>query len=391
MAVITRGPKRYEVVVYVGIHPGTGKPKHISRTVRGTKAEAKRKETALKADVQAGRLTADTGRTVGQLLDKWLEVTAPDLSPTTVEGYRSKIKHHLRPTIGAKRLAKLKTEDVDRLYAGLRAKGLSAASVRQCHAILRRALRQAEVWRWIPPHSNPADQAQKPKVRPDEYRLPEAVQIVQLLNELERKNPEVATFVLVAAGTGARRGEVCGLRWSDIDWEDHSLLIARAVIDADNKVMVKDTKTHAYRRISLDPATLEALRRHRDYMANRARIAQMDLEPHAYVFSSEADSSAPWHPDWPSGCFQKTRNRMGFRFKLHDLRHFSVSRQLAAGVPVRTVAGRHGHASADMTLKTYGHFIPASDRQAAVVMGDLLADAEKPPSLPAAETGSDGG
>jgi integrase len=93
----------------------------------------------------------------------------------------------------------------------------------------------------------------------------------------------------------------------------------------------------------------------------------------AYVFSKAADSSTPWPPNDVTHQFIVLRNRLGLTtLRLHDLRHFAATRLLGAGIPVRTVSGRLGHANAATTLGVYAHFLVESDRDAANVLEGIL-------------------
>ena len=180
----------------------------------------------------------------------------------------------------------------------------------------------------------------------------------------------------MSAATGLRRGEGCGLRWSDLDVGARTLVVERSVVAVSGKGAIeKDTKTHAARRIALDAATLEVLVRHREAMEEQAESCGVELAGDAFVFSHASDGSRPWHPDNVSAAFARVRGRAGLdRVRLHDLRHMHATQLLAAGVPVRTVSGRLGHANAATTLNVYGHFLEPSDRQAAEVIGDLLSE-----------------
>lgn len=91
------------------------------------------------------------------------------------------------------------------------------------------------------------------------------------------------------------------------------------------------------------------------------------------MFTEAADAADPLHPDTITGRFTRVRKRAGLGgVRLHDLRHLHATQLLAAGVPVRTVSGRLGHANAATTLNVYAHFLEASDRQAADVIASLL-------------------
>ncbi len=177
-------------------------------------------------------------------------------------------------------------------------------------------------------------------------------------------------LLLVGAVTGARRGELCALRWSDIDLAHGSVLIHRALIDVGGRVGEKDTKTHAARRLRLDLATVEALTAYRAATEVRSVALGTALAVDAFAFSHAADGSMPIRPDKVTGSFRRLADRLDLtHVRLHDLRHFAATRMLAAGVPVRTVSGRLGHADASTTLGVYAHFVDASDQDAAAVMG----------------------
>ena len=137
--------------------------------------------------------------------------------------------------------------------------------------------------------------------------------------------------------------------------------------------VVKETKTHAARRIAVDSETLDALDRRRERARQLAVACRLAFKPDGYVFTSDPDGSRPLHPDTITGGFQRLCQRAGLDgIRLHDLRHLHATQLLAAGVPVRTVSGRLGHANAATTLNVYAHFLEASDRQAADVIGGLL-------------------
>ncbi len=104
------------------------------------------------------------------------------------------------------------------------------------------------------------------------------------------------------------------------------------------------------------------------------------LRTDGFVFSPTADGSAPWRPFHWTSAWRRLREKAGIdpRVRLHDLRHFAATRLLDAGIPVKTVSGRLGHARPATTLNVYAHFIPASDRLAADAMGEILSGG--PPS-----------
>jgi len=364
----------WELVVDLGRDPLTHRRRQLSRSLRGTKREAERELAALVGDVSDGRET-NSNATLADVLARWLDLAADNLSPTTLDEYKRLVANRIEPTLGAVPVRRLTTRRLDAFYQALaREAGLAPASIRQVHAVIRRGLGQAVKWGWI--RSNPAADASPPRLRRRELAPPAPADLRKLLAEAEAEDRDFAVFLRLMATTGLRRGEACGLRWTDVDVEGEALVVQRAVVVVHGEgLFEKDTKTHASRRIALDDATLNALRGHREVMRERAKACGVDLPDGAFVFSHAPDGSRPWRPENVTTAFTRVRDRTGFpKVRLHDLRHMHATQLLAAGVPVRTVSGRLGHANAATTLNVYGHFLEASDRQAADVIGELLSE-----------------
>jgi len=370
----------WELRAYAGRDPVTKRQTYVTRTFRGGKRDAEDALAKLVTEVAGGGHAAqDT--TIGDLIRAWLDLAEKELSPTTSRGYEWIVKTYISPTLGSVPLAKLRPAQLDRFYAKLRDEGghdgkpLSAATVRQVHAIIRRALQQGVRWGWLT--SNPAALASPPRVRSRQLNPPAPTGVIKLVATAEAEDPDFGCYLLLAATTGARRGELCALRWSDVDPSGNALTISRAVVEAaHSKVVEKDTKTHAARHIALDDGTAAVLEGHRKRCVERAFACGVKLAPSAYVFSGESDGTRPWPPNDVTKRFIRVRNRAKLDdVRLHDLRHFAATRLLAAGVPVRTVSGRLGHANAATTLGVYAHFLEESDKDAAAALGALLTRA----------------
>ncbi len=367
----------WEVRLEAGRDPVTGRRRQVSRSVHGTKREAQRILNTLLADAENGQ----GGRTAAnfkQLSDQWMALVSNDLSPTTVHRYKNLLKNRILPALGNRSVNSIRTNDLDRLYLGLvNDVGLAPATVRQAHAIIRRAFRQAVLWGWIA--TNPAINATPPRIAKSKPSPPDVGQVGALLQRAGESDPELSRFLHVAATTGARRGEVCALRWKNFDTVLRSLTIEHSIVDLPGGLVEKDTKTHVNRRMALDVGTAEVLEEQRRSMSDRATAANLQITSESFVFSNEPDGLTPWVPGSVTKRFQKLRDSLGFEnMRLHDLRHFTATRLIAAGVPVRTVSGRLGHADPSTTLSVYAHFVEASDQVAATVMGELVT---KTPSI----------
>jgi integrase len=370
-----RGGGSWQVRVSLGERdPETARYRYVERHVRGRKRDAERVLAELITEVEAGGHRQRRRRTVSELLDRWMEhIEALGRAPSTLVRNRSVINTNINPTLGRLDVVKVGPADIDALYARLLRSGLNPLTVRKSHAILSAVFNQAVKWGWV--DRNPVLRTTPPSSRVREIQPPTSAELRRLLDACVRDHADLGSLIYVAATTGARRGELCGLRWSDVDLELATLTVARSISDAGGAVSVKDTKTHQTRRIALDPTTVAVLRDHRLLVDERARAAFVELAPSAYVWSQALDAASPYRPDRVTGAFRSLRDRLGLpHVTFHTLRHFAATTLAAEGVGVRTIAGRLGHANPGITLRTYAHFLDAADREAATAIGKVLAD-----------------
>jgi integrase len=238
-------------------------------------------------------------------------------------------------------------------------------------------------WGWIT--ANPAKGTHRPPIRRRPIVPPTVEQLVRLIRAAAAEDESMAIVFEVASGVGGRRGELCGLRWRDIDWADGTVLVHQAVKQLtkdDGGVEVSGTKTHQHRKVDLPSFVVEILRRHRVEVEDRAAWAGTTLHPRAFVFSREPDGSLPLWPNWVTAAFERARRKSGLDderereglppVRLHDLRHLYATLQLAKGIPVEVVASLLGHAQISTTHNIYAHALPGSGKQAAQIIDELL-------------------
>jgi integrase len=373
----------WEVRVYVGKDPLTGKPRQISKTVHGGARDA---DAAIRdlIDKQAPSRTDGLGVTIGQLLDKWLEESERlDLSPTTLRTYRSQINKTIRPRLGTVQLTRLTAKHLDDLYGTMKAQGSSPKTIRNYHAILSSALHQAVRWGWV--RANVADLAKPPTVSQRRVQAPTVAVVRAVIQNAAERDPRLAAMLMLGALTGMRRGELCALRWTDLDLAQGQIEVARSVVVVKKGVAEKSTKTDRSRTVALDPVGVELLTQHRARVEEWAEQAQAELPADAFVFSPEMDGSIPYRPDTVTSFFIRVRDAVGApTVRLHDLRHFTATQLIAANMDIRTVAGRLGHSDPSMTLRVYSHVLEERDRAAAAIMGQVLGP-EAAKELPAGE------
>lgn len=367
----------WQLIVSGGFDPASGRRIQHTKTVQGTKREATAALAEFVVQCNQGALV-NTRANVSDLLDAWLDRARQDLSPSTVRTTQFFTELYIRPTLGKVPLRKLTAARIDRLYGDLRRAGgrggapLAPRTVRRVHNIVHAALEQAVRWEWLP--SNPAARTSPPKLGPLDIRPPDPEEVGRLLAAAWAEDPDFAMFLRLAAATGARRGELCGLRWRSVDFERGALLISRGVVlGPGGEVVDKDTKTHAARRIALDAATVGLLGEHRERWRARLALCGLPWSAELYVFSYDAGARTPITPERLTKRFRHLADRLDLEHvRLHDLRHYVATRLIAGGVSVRTVSGRLGHAATSTTVNTYTHFVQATDQDAAALLGELL-------------------
>lgn len=177
--------------------------------------------------------------------------------------------------------------------------------------------------------------------------------------------------------TGMRRGELLGLWWEDVDFGARRISVRQAVISVAYEMRVTTPKSHSARVIDLDPGTVEVLRQHREAQdAERAALGG-DYAYNDRVFR-KVDGRAI-HPDVVRTMFDRRIKCSGVeRIRLHDLRDTHATIGLRAGVPVKVMSERLGHATPAFTLQQYAHVIPGMQAEAADAIADLIADAGPP-------------
>jgi len=389
------GSGQWQLRAYLGTDTLTSKPRQVARTFRGSERAAAKALAELVVEAEAGKFDTTT-LTVGQLLDKWLEHGETSQRPRTLYENRRKVEARIRPTLGHVRLSKLARDPglLDEAYRRWLDDGLSPATVHKFHSILSAAFRFAVKRGYLA--QAPTARATPPVVRRPDLVVPTPEQLTKLIKAAEGDDPVFGSAIALAALTGARRGELVALRWSDVDLRRGTVRIARSLTVTGGEQHTGPTKTHAARELALDPVAVEVLRRRHADMVSLSEAAESPLIDDPFVLSYNANAALPVNPDTFTHRFGRLCQRMEkpaldrlrrrqpkatredlapasrWPFRFHDLRHFSVTTLIAAGVDVRTVAERHGHARATMTLDRYAHALPERDREAAAVLGGAL-------------------
>ena len=362
------------------------------RTVR--EANRYRRDMLNRNDQGLGRDPARGRQRLADYLRAWLDGLS--VKPTSQADYRQSIDCYIIPRIGGVRLDQLTPEHLDRLYRGLETNGkrrgpcrtdgrtcqtegcrpdlhdgLKPKSVRNVHGCLHVALEAAVERGYLP--RNVADLANPPRATRARSRNARDKcwtrdQLVHFLDHTSADRYHALWFL--TATTGLRRAETLALRWTDIDLDHARLTIRQTVTVADGTTIWQDdAKSHdSERTIALDTRTVTTLRQHHARQAADRLAAGPAWSTHDrdrdLVFTRPDGTAIP--PKRASQLFTRHVDAAGLpRIGVHGLRHTWATLALRAGVPVKVVSQRLGHADPAVTMQVYAHALEGDDSTAA--------------------------
>lgn len=362
-----RADGRWEARFTIGRDPGTGK--QIQRSVyAATQREVQQKLRQALSAVDAGTFVEPSKMTVGQWLEAWLAEYTSDVKPYTKRAYATNIKNHITPALGALRLEKLTPLQVQKFYNACMQgeKKLKPKTVKNIHGVLHSSLKQAVMNGMI--RSNPTESCTLPRIERMEIQPFDDEAEKSFLRAIEGDKYE--RLFIVDLYTGMRKGEILGLRWSDIDFDQGTITVSRQLQVEPFKggrYYLAPLKNDKERTITPAPYVMQILREQRRYQ-NEARLhagAAWDEEDiPGLVFTNETGKHL---------CHQT----IGTRYKklvtaaglpdarFHDLRHSYAVASIRAGDDIKTVQSNLGHHSAAFTLDTYAHATAQMKRESA--------------------------
>ena len=385
---------RYEVKAYV--LTTAGKMERKSAYARSYE-EARKKLTELLSHSDHGIPVASESWTVAEYLNYWLtHVVRQERRPKTYQGYEGVVRLYLIPGIGKKRLAKLTARDVRVFITQVREacqcckhgwdaarqepqccvlKGgeccqarLSIRMVQSIHAVLRNALECAAREETIP-----RNVAKLVKVATPKYKVNRGLTTAEARAALRAAaDHRLYALYVLALCLGLRRGELLGLRWTDVDLDGEKLEVAQALQRVGGQLRFVQPKTEdSERTVPLPAFCAAALREHRKRQFAERSEAWPDWDDHGLVFPSRRGT--PMEPDNLRRSWRAIRKAAGLGdIRFHDLRHTCVTLLLDLGVPPHVVREIVGHSDIEVTMTIYAHVSLDEKRKALGKLGDAL-------------------
>ena len=318
-------------------------------------------------------LTEESRMTLGEWFERWFKDYAEvTLRPSTVRGYRRYAKQ-INRSLGEKQISLITTQQIQRMYNKLKrdgravcrekyGTGLSDSSVRSIHMLLHEVMEAAVQARLIA--KNPTAGTKIPKCNYPDKKISNESELAVFIEAIERE-PLWRDFFYTEITTGLRRGEICGLKWSDLDMEKGTLKIERSISNGEGgKLEIGETKTEKGKRIIRLPAsTLRILTERKECALNE------------WVFPNLLEPGKPMNPSTAYGKLKSILKAAGLPdIRFHDLRHTFATHALTSGVDAKTLAGILGHTNASFTLDTYTHVTGEMQKNAAEIVGGFMDD-----------------
>ena len=379
-------PKTYWYVVVDLGQDADGKRRQKWHGSYKTRREAENASTKIVSDLEQRTYVEPTKLTLAEYVHgEWLPLMKSQLKASTWDSYRRNLVLHVLPVLGARQLQAITAGHLNALYRGLLVggrrngkpgRGLSPKTVRYIHTTINKLLSDAVDQELI--GRNPAMRAKPPRPTPGtaSMRFWTPDQLATFL----RLVADHKWFALwrLAAMTGMRRGELLGLRWADVDFDHSRIAVRRTWISIAYRPELSTPKTHRARVIDIDGATLAALRalklQQSCLLAAKAATTDDDV-----VFTDEHGQHI--HPETVRTTFEHAIGKMAIpRIRFHDLRHTHATIALRAGVPVKVISERLGHATPAFTLQQYAHVIPGMQAEAAQQVADLVETSIESPA-----------
>jgi len=326
--------------------------------------EVQKKLAEAMGDAARGIVFDAQNQTVSEYLERWLADSVRNMvRRSTFVRYESIVRHHLNPTLGRLKLARLTRQHVRALYRQKLDDGLAPRSVQYIHTTLKKALRQAVLDDLVP--RNVCDAVKPPQVHKDEVVPLTPEQVRALLSAAS--DDRLEALWVVAVHTGLRQGELLGLKWTDLDLNVGRLTVQRSL--AFDGTLNPPKRKNSRRTVKLTPTALEALRSHRARQNEERLRAGAEWVDSGLIFANRVgkpmDAGNLYHRNWKLLLKSAGLAERGFTF--HALRHTFATTLLRQNVNPKIVQHQLGHATISQTMDTYSHVMPD--------MGDVAADA----------------
>ena len=369
--IVKRGDNTWYIRIFLG-RDANGKRKYFNKTIHGTKKDAQKYLTAKTREKDLGIFVEPALMPLNEFLDRWLsEIAQNKLRARTFDTYQSLLNCHVRKILGAKRLSDIQAYEVQKIYNDMKKANYSPKTIRHVHNVLSSAFKQAVRWKML--MQNPCEFSELPRMEKVEMMYFTPKETTKFLEAA--KDDKFFPAFLLAIETGMRPEEYLGLQWKDVNFENKSLSVRRAlVVKKGGGFIFTEPKTKKSRRsIPISNTLIKTLKAHRRIQLEERMKLGANYQTFDLVFASEIGTPL-LHGNLLRRHFKPIRDKANLpKIRLYDLRHTTATLLLSAGENPKVVSERLGHASIVLTLDTYSHVLPSMQKNATNKMEKLMS------------------
>jgi len=327
--------------------------------------------------------------TLNQFVDVWLNNFAKtNLKQSTIDSRINALKNHISPHLGHLKIKEITTLALVDLMNNLKrvdGKGeLSYASRIDIYKTLASLFKYASKWNVI--EQNPLTNVDKPIKPPKKINKKVNVltedELEIVFNELEQEDFHWKVFIILAFTCALRRGELLGLEWKHIDFNNKTISIEQSIVKSNSSIHIGAPKSNSYRVIAIPSSVCETLKEYKKYCDYEKE--QLDIiHKNDWLFYSTRNPGKHFYPDSPTQFWRKFIDRINLKRKLnneklinkitlHDLRHTSATMLISKNIHYKIIAERLGHSRFQTTMDLYAHKLDSSDKIAADSFDDFF-------------------
>jgi integrase len=387
MATYRKRADKWEFTLYTGNLTHEGKRERIYRGGFKTKKEAERVAASLMTELERGTYFKVDKMTFQVYIGRFMESIKPNLAYKTYVTYEYIVNKHLIPHFGYMELSKIKPINIQEFYTKS-LESVSSTTVKHFHNFLNKAFKQAMKWQLI--NNNPTNSVEPPRRDKKQMLVYDDEQLFKLLDKI--KHMTIYWPVMLAATTGMREGEICGLLWDNVDLDNGIIYVKKQLQGINNSLQLVPLKTNSSNRkiILLDFSIQELKRLKLEQEENKKEYKEYYQENRFVV--AQKETGLPYDPEYISRNYGRVLKEYKHKvvvdgetkslslceelqipyIRFHDLRHTHATLMLKANIHPKIVAERLGHSSVNLTLNTYSHLLPDMQKEAVDKLNDMF-------------------
>ncbi|MGG3571094.1 site-specific integrase [Bacillus gobiensis] len=363
----------YSFTIELGRDPITKKRKQITRRGFATKREAEKVANEIENQINKDTYIVDSKMTLKEYLNKWLDLAAKrKVRETTFTNYKRAIDYRVIPVLGHFQLSELKSTHFEQFINSLIQDGLSERYIEYIYTVLYGALEKAVDWELI--IKNPLKKVDIPRGRRRKTITWSREELNRFLDHAKFSDITYYMAFKLDAYTGLRRGELLGLKWSDVDFSENRINVSRSLIYDKQGFRFGPVKTEkSERSVKVDKKVMEELRSYKAKQSELKMAIRSEYDDQNLIFARK-DGQPIYFRTFTTVFNRSIKEANVPKIRVHDIRHTHATLMLEAGASLKDVQERLGHSSIQMTGDIYAHVTPVMQEKSSQAFSDYLEE-----------------